>query len=143
MADYHFRKWRTWLERIETDQLQDILINHYIFEGFREVVKPLKGSTHRAELAAWIAQGQIAFACTAIRRATEKENGRWKIISLRRLLDDMALNSNLLTRVRYKQLYTGSLAAKFADRDYDRLAGRGSSEFPRSKLDADIRQVES
>ena len=61
MADYHFRKWRTWLERIETDQLQDILINHYIFEGFREVVKPLKGSTHRAELAAWIAQGQIAF----------------------------------------------------------------------------------
>ena len=154
-----FRKWGDWLNRIDEDLLQELLINHHYFEQFREVIKPYKGSCHKAELATWITQGQLAFLCTAIRRMTEKqqeqksqkkkEQKRQKksdprrIISLWKLLDDLANHADLLTRERFRQLYPNSVGSKFADRDFDKIAGKGVGSLTKAKIEADIAEMKS
>jgi hypothetical protein len=66
-----------------------------------------------------------------------KRDERW-IISLRKLLDNLANHASLLTRERFLQLYSGSGAAKFADRDFDRIAGKGFGSLTQAKIEADI-----
>lgn len=148
---HKLRKWAYWLERIDEDQLQDLLINHHNFEQFRKTIKRHDGSFNRAELAAWITQGQLAFICTAIRRMTEKQQERKgnskkgdqrRIISLRKLLDDLAEHSDLLTRERFKQLYSHHVGSKFADRDFDRIAGKGVDSLCKTQIEDDIRDME-
>lgn len=153
-GNHLFRKWADWLNRIDEDQLQDLFINHYGFEQFRGVIKPYEGSHHRANLAAWMTQGQLVFVCTTIRRMTEKqqevrkkaknrkEDAR-RIISLRKLLDDLALNARVLTRQRFRQLYSGDIAARFADRDFDRVAGKGANGMDKTAIESDIEALET
>lgn len=146
-----FRKWEHWLKRIDEEQLQDLLINHFCFEQFRKVIKLHKASCHRAVLAAWITQGQLAFICIAIRRMTEKQQERKghskkgdqrRIVSLRKLLDDLANHADLLTRERFKRLYSNPVSSKFADRDFDRIAGKGVGSLCKAKIEEDIRDME-
>ena len=146
-----FRKWEHWLKRIDEDQLQGLLINHFCFEQFRKVIKLHQGSCHRAGLAAWITQGQLAFICTAIRRMTEKPQERKghskkddqrRIVSFRKLLDDLAYHADLLTREHFKRLYLNPVASRFADRDFDRIAGKGTAGLCKAKIEDDIRDME-
>ena len=71
-------------------------------------VVQFKGST------SWIVQSYTAFVATAIRRIVETPSKRWKSISLRILLEDMAKNDIELTRERFLRLYY-TKSGKFAD----------------------------
>src|SRR5262245_8491069 len=116
-----FRKWRTWLERIEHEQLLDLLLNRRVFAQMNECAAPYVGTYKAADLNRWMTQNYVAFAATAIRRMMERSRNQWTSISLRILLDDMAANDSLLTRARYRRLYRGSVAEPLADRDFDRI----------------------
>src|SRR5687768_14742871 len=85
-----YRKWTDWLDRIENDQLLNLVINRHIFTQVREVAAPYVGQQQGAELLHWMVQNYIAFASTAIRRMIEAPNRKWRSISLVILLEDLA-----------------------------------------------------
>lgn len=144
MAAKLYRKWRRWLERIENDQLRDLLINRHIFHQLGECTAPYIGTYQGAELSEWMVQNYIAFAGTAIRRMIEKPNRSWRCVSLRILLEDMASNDTVLTRERYKNLYKNSVAAKFADRDFNRIArNQRATHVTAARIRRDIQQIET
>ena len=139
-----FRKWRRWLQRIENDQLQDLLIDRHIFHQFRDCITPHVGSNRGADLASWMGQNYVAFAATAIRRMVEPPKTSWKSISLIILLTDLAANDSLLTRERFRGLYENSVAKPFADRDFATITGsKAATKMSAARINRDIRALKA
>lgn len=117
MSEALFKKWHSWLKRIENDQLSDLLINRYIFRQFTGCTAPYVGKYNAAELAHWMEQCYIAFASTAIRRMLEEparpptpvncpkcghtivKPKPQESVSLVILLRDIEQNASLFTRI--------------------------------------------
>lgn len=143
-----FKKWSGWLDRIEKEQLRDLLINRHIFKQLQEYTAPHVGTYQGAELSEWMVQNYIAFAATAIRRMIEpprkKPNPKWKSISLVILLKDLAANDTVLTRQRYRSLYQKSVALPFADRDFNKIArNKKASHVSAARIQRDIKEIEA
>ncbi len=142
-----YKKWGRWLERIETDQLRDLLINRHIFHQLQECTTPYIGTHQGAALSEWMVQNHIAFTGTAIRRMIEpprtKPNPKWRSLSLVILLEDMAANDAVLSRQRYRGLYRNSATLQFADRDFNRIARSERANYVKATcIRRDIREIE-
>lgn len=143
MSKALYKKWSHWLERIENEQLRDLLINRYIFKHLQECTAPHVGTYKGADLSQWMVQNYIAFAATAIRRMIERPKKNWKSISLRILLEDLASNDTVLTRQRYKSLYKNSVALPFADRDFNKVArNKRTNHVTAARIRRDIKEIE-
>ena len=144
MSTQAFAKWRRWLDRIENDQLRDLLINRHIFHQFRDCITPHVGSDRGATLASWVGQNYVAFATTAIRRMVEPPKESWKSISLVILLTDLAANDSLLTRQRFRGFYGNSVAQPFADRDFATITGsKAATRMSAPRINRDIRALQA
>jgi hypothetical protein len=139
-----FKKWSRWLDRIENEQLRDLLINRHIFQQLQECTAPHVGTHQGVELVEWIVQNYIAFAATAIRRMMERPKKSWKSISLRILLEDLAANDALLTRQRYRSLSKNPVAQRFADRDFNKIArNKTVTHVTAARIRRDIKEIEA
>lgn len=139
-----FKKWSGWLNRIEKEQLVDLLVYRHIFQQLQECTAPHVGTYQGVELVEWMVQNYIAFAATAIRRLMERPKKSWKSISLRILLEDMAANDEMLTRLRYRSLYKNSVALPVADRDFDKIArNKKASHVTAARIRRDIKEIEA
>jgi hypothetical protein len=139
-----FAKWRRWLDRIERDQLRDLLINRHICHQLRDCIRPYAGTDQGAELAGWMVQNYVAFATTAIRRMMEPPKNRWRSISMVILLQDLASHDTLLTRERFRRLYKSPAGKPFADRDFDRIATSKTATFISSaRINRDLRALKA
>lgn len=137
-------KWRRWLDRIEEDQLRDLLINRRIFHQFRDCIEPYVDGDRGAELANWMARNYVASAVTSIRRMVESPGRKWKSISLIILLEEMAKNDSLLSRERFSRLYQSSSVKQFVNRDFAKIAGNKNDTLVRAaKINRDIRALKS
>ena len=144
MSTVLYKKWSGWLDRIAQEQLRDLLINRHIFKQLQECTAPHVGTHRGAELSEWMVQNYIAFAATTIRRMIERPSLRWKSISLRILLQDLAENDAVLTRQRYRSLYKNSIALPFADRDFNDIArNKKVSHVTASRIRRDIKEIEA
>ena len=143
MAKSIFKKWAEWLKRIEDDQLRDLLVSNHIFGQFQKCTAPYDGTNRAAQLHEWLTINYVAFATTTIRRIVEPPNKRWKSVSLRILLEDIATNSQQLTRKRYKSFYNGSRAARWADHHFNELVGNKRALFiSENAVRRDIKRLE-
>ncbi len=143
MANPLFRKWSRWLCRIERDQLHDLLINRHIFKQLQQCATPYRGSQTGAELSQWMVQNYVAFAATAIRRTIERPNKKWRSVSLRILLNDMAANDTVLTRDRFRRLYGRRIRDLFADRDFERICRKKDvKHLSATRIRRDILEIE-
>ena len=139
-----FSKWRRWLDRIERDQLRDLLINRHIFNQFRDVISPHTGTYHGADLARWMAQNYVAFASTAIRRLVERPNRKWQSVSLVILLEELAANDTLLSRTRFRRFYKSEIAKMIVDRDFDSIARTKNSQLvSATRIRRDLRELKA
>lgn len=144
MSNAMYRKWSGWLARIEKEQLRDLLINRHVFKQLQECTAPHVGTYRSAKLFEWMVQNYIAFAATAIRRMIEQPNKKWKSISLRILLEDLAANDTVLTRQRYRTLYKNSIALPFADRNFNKIArNKRTSYVTAARIGRDIKEIEA
>jgi len=138
-----FKKWSRWLDRIEEDQLQDLLINRHIFKQLQECTAPHVGTSQGAELSHWMVQNYIAFASTAIRRMIERPKRSWRSVSLRILLEDMAANEAVLTRQRSRSLYKNLDVLPFADRDFNTITrNEKTRHLSAGRIRRDIKDIE-
>jgi hypothetical protein len=121
-----------------------LLINQHFFHQFRDHIASChEGRTQHAEFAEWIVQIHTAFVATAVRRIVETPSKKWKSISLRILLEDMAKNDIELSRERFLILYRGSSARRFGDRDFNRITReRGTSRLTSNRITRDIKELE-
>lgn len=139
-----FRKWNGWLDRIEQEQLRDLLTNRHIFRQFQECTAPHVGTWRGAELSRWMVQNYLAFAATAVRRMVERPKKGWKSVSLRILLEDLAANDTALTRRRFRSLYEDSAALPQADRDFNGITrNKRAGHLTSARIKRDIAQLEA
>jgi hypothetical protein len=137
-------KWRRWLDRIENDQLRDLLINQHIFHQFRSRIAPYVGGAHGAELASWMGQNYVAFAATAIRRMVEQPRNKWKSISLIILLKELAANNSLLTRKRFRSLWKATVPDRFANKAFAAITrSKVATTMSAARINRDIRALEA
>ena len=61
-----FAKWGDFLDQIDREQLKDLLINRHIFHQFKDSVNSPGELRQAPELAEWMHQGYVAFACAAV-----------------------------------------------------------------------------
>jgi len=139
MSSTLFRKWRRWLDRIEQDQLQGLLVNQQIFHQLQEALRRQSDKYRGAELAAWMVQGYVAFASTGIRRMMERPRSSWTSVSLVILLEDLKDHDTILTRNRFRGMYPRKVPMHFADRDFDAIVRRkGAKQMTGSRIKRDI-----
>jgi hypothetical protein len=142
-------EWRCLLDRIENEQLSDLLINHHIFKHFNDCITPCADTYRAGELARWMAQNYVAFVTTTIRKMVEPWKKNRESISLVILLEQLEQNNTLLTREWFRQLYENSVDKRFADRAFaeaDRafaeIAGDATATIvPVARIERDIEDL--
>jgi hypothetical protein len=138
-----FDKWKDWLKQIDEDQLRDLLINRHIFCQFRESANAHGGDNDATELAEWMHQCYVAFACAAVRKISQQPKRGFHSVSLGILLNDLKNHQAHLTRANFAQMYgRDSPASRFSDRDFDGIVGRaGCNAVPLAMIDKDIKDM--
>src|SRR5262249_22509948 len=65
-----FARWRRWLKRIDGEFIE-LLLQQQHFHALQEIVNLNVGKLQNPEIGRWMAQGYLAYVCTAIRRLVE------------------------------------------------------------------------
>jgi hypothetical protein len=143
VSDPLFMKWENWLAQIHEQQLRDLLINRHIFHQFRDSVNAHPDCIQAPALAEWMLQCYVNSACAGVRKMSQKPKDGYNSVSLGILLADLKTNQPRLSRVAYVEMYGPDWPdRKFADRDFDRIAGApGGSSFPVAVIDRDIQEL--
>ena len=137
-----FRKWRRWLDRILTEQLEPLLINQHIYRQLSDCLKRYEGTCKSAELAVWMQEGYVAFAATRIRCMIEEPHWKWKSVSLVILLRDLSQHHAKLTRERFRRMYQGKVRVGLADREFDGIAReKGATCISSTRIERDISAI--
>jgi hypothetical protein len=152
---------RRLLQRMQQDQLEDLVVNRHIFQQFEEATKKHVGTDHSTELAEWMAQCYVGYASTAIRRMVEPPPTTPKpktcancghtlstpkpkpesSVSLVILLEELKKHPALLTRQRFLKMCKkgGPVAERFADQWFDKIVEQqGAASVPTAVIDQDI-----
>lgn len=126
IANSRFNKWLKWIEEINSDT-QEMLFNKLIFQRYLEIVKGNKDIQRPSDFHEWTIRNYGAYIVMAIRRQLDTDND---VISVRRLLKEIRLNPELITKTWFRTLYS-SLSKKFplspdaiADSDFEDHAGK-------------------
>lgn len=147
MSNARYKKWSHGLERIENEQIRDLLVSRHIFQHLQECLLPHVGTYRGADLSEWMVQNYVAFASTAIRRMIERPrkhpDRKWRSISLVILLEDLAANDVVLTRERYCKLYKNPKTSGHADSHFNTISrNKKASHVTAARIRRDIKAIE-
>jgi len=119
------RKWRRWLARLNTE-LTTLVISNEIFRRTAEIVRRNPSIQRPADFHRWLVRSHGVASLVAVRRLMDR---RKDVVSLRRLLDDIASNHSALTRGSYVSFFEPDLKA-WAHDQFDEIAGPASQNLP-------------
>jgi hypothetical protein len=135
--DALLEKWNSWLDIIQAD-IQNVLTNHHIYLEVQEIINKnpkIQIGSAFYELMADVYHESMVMG---IRRQLDN---RKDSISLKRLLDEIIQNTEILSRNHYVKLYK-ILPSHIAHRDFDNLAGEGREYFEPIIAKEDLRLLE-
>src|SRR5262245_46493172 len=132
-------EFRTELNEVYSQQLQDLLINQHIFRQLDDAWKRNADRRIALDLQFFMWQCYLAFACTAVRRMVDSDA---RSRSLRRCLEQLRTPEALalLSRSEYVKLYPENIPADIRNRDYDRIT-KGRPELTAQIIDDDINAI--
>lgn len=116
-----FNKWNKWLELIYKE-ITDLSVKRYIFWEVQEIIKNNQKIQKPSAFYEFLGNCYVSSAVMTIRRQVKFGKGS---ISFARLLQEICDTPEVLSRDRYVALYKGSGSECFADRDFDKFAGKG------------------
>jgi len=128
------RKWKRWLGRVREDTEQ-LLISREIYIEVRNIIAGNPAIRTNNRFFHWMTSNYAQATLISVRRLVDP---RKDVVSLRRLLDDMEINSHLLRREAHASLYSVETVEGQADWTFDNLAGEGMNTFPVEKIRSDI-----
>jgi hypothetical protein len=152
-----FPRWRCWLDRLD-GEFTELLQQQKNYHALRDIWNRNIGRLERGEIGRSMAQGYVAFACTAIRRLVEpprrnptknpKKDPRLSI-SLVILLRDIQENAHLFTRDRLRKLYRRKKPKEqmhvfvgVADRVFnDVVKNPHEQSLPSARIDQEVRAM--
>jgi len=133
MPDSRVQKWQRWLEDSIRNEVLSLHWHRLIYREVGEIVEAnpdLPPSTFFT----FVGQTYLATQAVTVRRQAETKP---QVISLGRLMKEMASDSGRLTRRLYVSMYDEHIR-DLADPDFDRLAGAGADHVPASRIEADL-----
>jgi hypothetical protein len=92
--EQRFQRWVGWIQGDLLLQVQNIVLDDYMFGCFEESLKPYTGKAAESEIITWIAKNHVGNICLAIRRFDDRDR---RTVSLRRLLVEMRVSADIIT----------------------------------------------
>jgi hypothetical protein len=123
-------KWKRWLNDLR-DEVSQLLISREVYIEVRNIVAANPAVRTNNRLITWMTWNYVQGMLIGVRRLVDS---RTDTISLVRLLREMEMHSDLLTREAHVQLYSEDDTEWQAHGTFDNLAGEGASAYPRDKL---------
>lgn len=133
-----FNKWDRWLGIIYKE-ITDLSVKRYIFWEVQEIIKSNPKIQKPSAFYEFLGNVYVASAVMAIRRQVKIGKGS---ISFARLLQEICNTPEVLSRARYVALYKGSGSECFADRDFDKFAGKGNEYVDHSLVELDLKELQ-
>jgi hypothetical protein len=130
-------EWREWLKVIN----REIVVLHLNRRFFREIMQMIRGNRtlpKNSVVYDWIIRQYIVSATMGVRRQVDTSR---KVVSMARLLEQIARHATSITRNWYKAQY-GELKA-FADAAFDKFARPGASAVNPEVVRADLAELRS
>jgi len=115
-------KWQRWQKDIENDIIY-LLASRKIYKSYGEIVNGNTNVQNNGVLFHnWIKVNYVTFVAMSIRRQLDTDND---VVSLERLLSDIKLNPESLSRKWHASLYDGFIVNNYADQMFNKNAGSG------------------
>jgi len=136
--DKLFMKWDGWLEKIQAD-IRGLLVSQDIFLEVQKIIRANPRIHTPSLFYKWMAEVYGNNVAVGIRRQQDSDR---ESVTLRRLLEEIRDNPQVLSRDRYVALYKEGEAEEFGHRDFDKIAGQGRSHIDPAMVINDLEQLE-
>lgn len=129
------QKWRCWLKHIRHDIFR-LHHDRYLYHEIMALIKRNPQLPKSSVVYDWLSSNYATSAAIGIRRQCDSAPN---VISLRRLLEDIAVHADSITRDWFVAQYPDALRSPYAHHDFDRFApgGRGHVDPGRVRRDID------
>lgn len=131
------QKWITWLKIIE-NEVTHLLVKKDIFWAINDIIKNNKNIQKPSSFYDYLNDTYIAYSVMGVRRQVKISNTS---ISLARLLCEIIETPQIISRDYYTNLYKGSPVECFANRDFDRYAGKGGRYICEDMVKSDYKTL--
>ena len=132
--EQRYNKWKKWLEIIEKE-VTDLHRYQHIFDEVQKIIKNNPSIQKPSSFYEFLPKSYVALVVMGIRRQIKIDN---QSISFARLLNEIIETPEIITRKRFIEMYTNSVARKHADSDFDQFAGKGGSHVDPNIIEKDL-----
>ncbi len=136
--DQHFAKWNNWLETIDND-VTDLSVSRHIFWEVQKIIEANPKIHLPSSFYQWMGTHYAVYASIGLRRQIDKDQ---RTISLRRLLEEIRDQPEVLSRERYVALWDEpAIRKRFAAEAFDKFAGPGKPHIDPAMVEEDCSQL--
>ncbi|MCG7852712.1 MAG: hypothetical protein MIO92_09335 [Methanosarcinaceae archaeon] len=140
MSNNKEEKWQAMLKRI-IEALSDLRVNHYIFNGFMEIVESNPDLPDNNLFIVWAWKNYLFAAAMGVRRQL---SSKYDDVSLVNLLEDIKKEPAVLSRQRYTSLFKGTgfeNDSHYVNNCFDEIVGKGKDFIDPTEVDSDIKSL--
>ena len=136
--DAVFAEWDGWLETIKND-VTNLSVNRHIFREVQKIVEANPRIHLASDFYEWMGSVYAHYASIGLRRQIDKDE---RTISLRRLLEKIKDQPEVLSRERYVALWDDPVLRKrFADGQFNEFTGPGKPHIDPAMVEEDVSQL--
>lgn len=135
--DDRFDKWNKWLDVIYSE-ITTLSVNRNIFWEVQDIIKNNPKIQKPSSFYEFLGGVYVTSALIGVRRQVKIDKNS---ISFARLLKEICDIPQVLSRTRFVSLYKGSTAEQFADRDFDKFAGKAGSHVDPDLVNFDLEKL--
>ncbi len=117
-----YRRWVRWWRLLRGD-ITSIAFHRYVYREVTAMVDAKPSVKVPSAFFDWMRLAYVTDMSSAIRRLSDH---RRDVISLRRLMEEIALHPRVLSRRRFVGLYSGALRHAIGHHDFERFARPGA-----------------
>ena len=132
--DNKFNKWIKHLEIIKSE-ISELLISQNIFWEINNIIKENPNLNKPSAFWNYFGNTYVASVAIAVRRQIKNKPNS---ISFTQLLEDMKGHPQSFPRSYYHEIYKGSLAEQWVDKDFNRFAKPSQNHICPDMISADI-----
>jgi len=124
--DELYKKWDGWFD-ILNDETMNLHKQRHIYYEVSEIIKNNPQVQKPTDFFFWVSVWYSSSMAVAVRKQADKDKNS---ISFRRLLEGIKNNPQVISRVRFKELFVdGNYREFLADADFDRYVGAGKEHI--------------
>ena len=134
-----FVKWNKWLDVIYSE-ITSLSVNREIFWEVQDIVKNNPKVQKPSSFYDFLGKAYVTLVFMGVRRQVKIDKGS---ISFARLLKEICETPEVLSRTRFVALYKGSTSEQFANRHFDKFAGKAVSHVDPTLVNLDLGKLKA